>query len=227
MRLRQGDLIGAVLALAVVALFVRLGFWQIARLRERQAQNAIIAARRELPPVELPMHHFQADALRDRRAHARGVYDYARERVWGGRTFEGAPGVALLTPLRLSDGSAVFVDRGFAASPDAAHVDQARYREGDTVEVSGLILPAPRDRRDVNPEVLRDSLPYSLLPAVVQVDDSAAPHPPGLHRWPPPTLGSGSHLPYAIVWFSLALISMVGAAQLLWMRAREGMPPLA
>lgn len=215
MRLRQRDLIGTVFALTVAALFVRLGFWQIARLRERQAQNAIIAARRELPPVELPMHRLDADALRDRRAHAQGVYDYAHERLWTGRTFEGAPGVALLTPLRLSDGSAVFVDRGWVSSPDAAHVDAARYREADTVEVTGLVLPAPRDRGDVNPAVLRDSLPYPVAAVVLQLDDTAATRPAGLRRWRPPALGNGPHLSYAIQWFAFALIAVVGTVVVL------------
>lgn len=221
MRVRGRDLAGAVGALAVAALFVRLGFWQLARLRERQAHNAIIAARRAQPPVELPMHRLAADALRDRRALARGVYDYAQERVWSGRTYDGAPGVALLTPLRLSDGTAVFVDRGWASSPDAAHVDQARYREGDTVEVLGLVLPAPRDRGDVDPARLRDSLPYPVLPVVVQLSDSTAPHPQGLHRWRPPVLDNGSHLSYAIQWFSFALIVVVGTVGLLWKSTRS------
>lgn len=213
---RTRDVAGAVLALAVAALFVRLGFWQLARLEERRAQSAIIAERRALPPVELPMHRVAADALRDRRAQARGVYDYAHERVWTGRTYDGAPGVALLTPLRLSDGSAVFVDRGWASSPDAAHVDRERYREGDTVLVEGLVLPAPRDRGDVDPARLRDSVPYPLLPVVVQLNDTAAPHPVGLRRWRPPALGHGPHLSYAIQWFSFALIVVVGTAGLLW-----------
>ncbi|HMA41981.1 MAG TPA: SURF1 family protein [Gemmatimonadales bacterium] len=216
MSLRTRDVAGAVLALAVAALFVRLGFWQLARLDERRAQNAIIAERRALPPVELPLHRLAADALRDRRAQARGVYDYAHERVWTGRTYDGAPGVALLTPLRLSDGSAVFVDRGWASSPDAAHLDRERYREGDTVLVEGLVLPAPRDRGDVDPVRLRDSVPYPLLPVVVQLDDTAAPHPVGLHRWRPPVLNRGPHLSYAIQWFSFALIVVVGTIGLLW-----------
>lgn len=216
MSLRTRDVAGAVLALAVAALFVRLGFWQLARLDERRVQNAIIAERRALPPVELPLHRLAADALRDRRAQARGVYDYAHERVWTGRTYDGAPGVALLTPLRLSDGSAVFVDRGWASSPDAAHLDRERYREGDTVLVEGLVLPAPRDRGDVDPVRLRDSMPYPLLPVVVEVNDTAAPHPAGLHRWPPPVLNRGPHLSYAIQWFSFALIVVVGTIGLLW-----------
>ena len=216
MSLRTRDVAGAVLALAVAALFVRLGFWQLARLHDRQAQNAIIAKRRALPPVELPMHRLAADALRDRRARARGVYDYAHERVWTGRTYDGAPGVALLTPLLLSDGSAVFVDRGWASSPDAAHLDRERYREGDTVLVEGLVLPAPRDRGDADPARLRDSLPYPLLPVVVQLNDTAAPHPAGLHRWRLPAVNNGPHLSYAIQWFSFALIVFVGTVGLLW-----------
>lgn len=216
MSLRTRDVAGTVLALAMAALFVRLGFWQLTRLHERRAQNAIIAERRALPPVELPMHRLAADALRDRRAHARGVYDYLHERVWTGRTYDGAPGVALLTPLRLSDGSAVFVDRGWAGSPDASHLDRERYREGDTVIVEGLVLPAPRDRGDVDPVRLRDSIPYPLLPLVVQLNDTAAPHPPGLRRWRPPLLDNGPHLSYAIQWFSFALIIVVGTVGLLW-----------
>jgi surfeit locus 1 family protein len=221
MSLRPRDLAGAGFALLVAALFVRLGFWQLARLRERQAQNEIIATRRALPPVELPLPHLKPDALRDRRAHARGVYDYAHERVWTGRTFEGAPGVALLTPLRLADGSAVFIDRGFASSPDAAHVDAARYREGDTARVTGLVLPAPRDRGDVNPGVLRDSLPYPILPIIVQMNDTSAARPVGLRRWPSPALDNGPHVSYAIQWFCFALIAVVGSAAVLWRQARR------
>jgi surfeit locus 1 family protein len=213
--LHRRDLAGAIVALAIAAVFIRLGVWQVHRLSVRKAQNGTIAAARAAPPVELPEHRFAAAALRDRRAHARGSYDYAHQRIWTERTFQGAPGVALLTPLRLSDGSAVFVDRGFVSSPDARRVDASRYGEGDTVDVTGLVIPAPRDRGDVNPAALRDSLPYQLLDAVLLLDDTAAPHPRGLRRWPPPTLDNGPHLSYAIQWFSFATIVVVGVVVLL------------
>lgn len=215
MTLQRRDLAGTIAALAIAAVFIRLGVWQLHRLSERKAQNARIVAARAAPAVELPEHNFQPEAVRDRRAHARGVYDYAHERVWKGRTFDGAPGVALLTPLRLSDGSAVFVDRGWVPSPDAGHVDATRYREGDTADVTGLALPAPRDRGDVNPAALKDSLPYAVLDIVIQLDDTAAPHPTGLRRWRPPALDNGPHLSYAIQWFSFAAIVVVGVVVLL------------
>jgi len=215
MNLRRRDLGGAIFALAIAAVFARLGVWQLQRLAERKVENAAIRTARAAPPVELPEHNFAADALRDRRAHAHGVWDYGHERLWKGRTYDGAPGVALLTPLRLSDGSAVFVDRGFVPSPDAAHVDPARYREGDSADVTGLALPAPRDRGDVDPAALKDSLPYTSLAIVLQLDDTAAPHPPGLKRWRPPALDNGPHLSYAIQWFCFAAIVVVGVLVLL------------
>lgn len=215
MSLRRRDLAGAIFALAIAALFVRLGVWQLHRLAERKVENAAILAARAAPPVELPEHNFSADALRDRRAHAHGAWDYGHERLWKGRTYDGAPGVALLTPLLLSDGSAVFVDRGFVPSPDAQHIDAARYREGDSADVTGLALPAPRDRGDVDPGALKDSLPYAPLAIVVQLDDTAAPHPAGLKRWRPPALDNGPHLSYAIQWFCFAAIVIVGVVVLL------------
>ena len=215
MSLRRRDLAGAILALAVAALFVRLGVWQLNRLAERKVANAAIQAARALAPVDLPLHRIEPEVLRDRRAHARGVYDYTHERVWRGRTYDGAPGVALLTPLRLADGSAVFVDRGWVPSPDAAHVDATRYREGDSAEVMGLALPAPRDRGDVDPQALKDSLPYAVLSIVIQLNDSTAPHPTGLKRWRPPALDNGPHLAYAIQWFCFAGIVIVGVVVLL------------
>jgi surfeit locus 1 family protein len=219
--LRRRDLAAAILALAVAAVFARLGVWQLNRLADRKVRNMEIQAAHALAPVELPLHRVEPEVLRDRRAQAHGVYDYAHERVWRGRTYDGAPGVALLTPLRLSDGSAVFVDRGWVPSPDGLHVDATRYREGDSVDVSGLALPAPRDRGDVDPPALKDSLPYAVLRIVIQLNDSTAPHPAGLKRWHPPALDTGPHMAYAIQWFCFAAIVVVGVVVLLWKTAKS------
>jgi surfeit locus 1 family protein len=123
--------------------------------------------------------------------------------------------VALLTPLRLADGSAVFVDRGWVPSADARQIDATRLGEGVRAAIAGLALPAPRDRGDVDPVRLRDSLPYPVLPIVIQLDDTTAPHPAGLARWRTPPLDDGPHLSYAIQWFSFAGIAVFGTVALL------------
>lgn len=222
MTLERRDLAALLVALVLAAGCVRAGVWQLGRLRQRRARNAIVAAARARAPLVvngwLPL-----DSLRDRRLRVQGVYDYAGERQWHGRSYEGIPGVDLITPLRLADGSAILVDRGWAPSPDGYHVDQGAYREGDSADVVGLGMAAPRGRGDVDPATLRDSLPYKVLPVVIQqLPPSAAlyrPLPPLLRRWPVPELTDGPHLSYVVQWFSFALIIVVGS--LLLVRQRK------
>ncbi len=218
------DLAGLLIALGVAASCVGLGFWQLDRLRQRRERNTVIRAARERPPLEVTSA-LAADSARNRRLHARGVYDYAGERLWRPRTYEGVPGVALITPLRLVDGTGVLVDRGWAPSPDAYHVDQPAYREADSADVLGIGMAAPRARGDVDPMKLHDSVPYTLLPFILQeLPPSTALHrppPPGLIRWPPPELSDGPHLSYAVQWFSFAVIIMVGSAALVRKQCRQ------
>jgi surfeit locus 1 family protein len=219
-------------ALAVAAVCVRLGFWQLDRLHQRRARNAAVAAARQLAPLDLG-RGVGLDAARDRRLHGGGRYDYAHQLVWHGRSYEGIPGVDLLTPLRLADGGVVLVDRGWVPSPDAYHVDQSAYREADSAEVWGLALVASA-RSDANPAKLAAALPYPSLPFLLQelppaaltpragmTSTQAHPLPLGLRRWPAPELSDGPHLFYAIQWFCFALIIGVGSVALVRQRARE------
>ena len=224
MRIDRRDRVGLVVAFLVAAGCARLGVWQLDRLHQRRERNAVLFAARARPPLEVT-GTLPADSARDRRLQARGVYDYGHERLWRARSYEGVPGVDLVTPLRLADGAAVLVDRGWAPSPDAYHVDQPAYREGDSAVVLGLGMLAPRGRGDLDPGRLRDSLPYPLLPFVLQQLPSDGPAVPGsaalLIRWPIPALSDGPHLSYAIQWFSFAVIILVGSLALARKRAAE------
>ena len=194
-----------VAAILVATVCVFLGRWQLDRLAQRRARNAVLAARLALPPLPVG-RDILADSARQRRVVAQGVYDFSAERTWPGRSFQGTPGVALVTPLRLADGSAVLVDRGWAPSPDAFHVDHTLYREPDTATVTGIALIPPRGRGDV--------AVTGFLPFVIQLE-SADPARGLPRRWPSPTFDDGPHLSYAIQWFSFAVIALVGTAVLI------------
>ena len=231
--MRGRDLVGACLALLVAATCVRLGFWQIARLHQRLARNATARAGWALPPIEI-RENTPLDSVRNRRVYARGVYDFDHERLWRPHMLDEAPGVDLVTPLKLADGVAVLVDRGWVASADAFHVDERTYREPESADVVGLAFAAPRTRGDVDPATLKDSLPYTLLPFVVQQlpdcpsdasSSSCAPvasmAPSSIpRRLPRPELTNGPHLSYVIQWFSFAAIIVVGSIALFRKRAR-------
>ncbi|HLZ46245.1 MAG TPA: SURF1 family protein [Gemmatimonadales bacterium] len=200
--MQRRDVKLAVLAVVIAAGCVSAGIWQLRRLAARRARNAAAEARLALPPLDVH-RGLTADSARGRRVQATGSYDFGAEHTWPGRSFEGTPGVALITPLRLEDGAIVLVDRGWVYSPDAFHVDHTAYHETDTATVSGIALIPPRGRGDVSVT--------GYLPFVIQLE---GPDPSsGLpRRWPAPAFDNGPHLSYAIQWFSFALIALVGTA---------------
>ena len=221
MRPRGRDWLGVGLALLAVVLCIRLGFWQLSRLHQRQARNAVARTGWALPPVEID-GATRLDSVRNRRVHVRGVYDFDHEQVWRPHMLDEAPGVDLVTPLKLADGAVVLVDRGWVASDDAFHVDPRAYREPESADIVGLAFAAPRTRGDVDPVKLKDSLPYPLLPFVVQQLPESAEAPAGApRRLPPPELTNGPHLSYVIQWFSFALIILVGSVALFRRKARQ------
>jgi surfeit locus 1 family protein len=243
-------MIGTLLLLLVVAVCIRLGFWQLSRHEQRQAINAAVAARLVGEPVT------DVGALQDtaglfyRSATLHGTYDSDRSIVLPGRSLRGVPGVHLLTPLLPEGrGEAVLVNRGWVPSPDAATIDIADFVVHDTVLVHGLVLPFPggaeslaqRQPRtaagdgfqrvwfSIDAERLRAQFPYPLLPVTVQAlpaEGAAAAVVRGRYpaRLEPPPLDDGPHFGYALQWFGFALIGLIGWVALV-MRGRT--PPRA
>jgi surfeit locus 1 family protein len=219
-----------VVALVAAVVCIRLGIWQLHRLGERRAINSERAERLAIPVVEFDGQGALGAALAFRRAVAEGEFDFARELVVVGRSIRGVPGVHLVTPLRLSDGSALLVERGWVPSPDGRSVDLRSYREPSAARVTGLLLDRgapngapvwsdsawPRYLRRATPESVRSAYPYPLLDLVLrraEVNDSL---PHGLRLIPLPELSDGPHLSYAVQWFAFATIAVFGSAALLW-----------
>ena len=218
-------------ALLASILFVRLGFWQLARLRAKVQRNAAIAARQREPAVQFASLPRDTAAARYRRASAVGVFDYGAELVLSNRTYQGSPGADLVTPLRLAGSdTAVLVDRGWVYSPDGSSVDRARWREADTVSIVGYVeqyapdavsTSAARDprilrrisRREVSSRISYPLAPYYL----VQTGDTATSHPV---RREMPALDEGPHRSYAIQWFFFAATALVGAVAVWWRERR-------
>ena len=214
------------LAIALGALFVRLGVWQLDRRAERRAMNEGVHARLRVaagPFEELPA----TSEATNRRASVSGTPDFANEIIVTGRSRNGSPGVYLLTPLRVAGrDTAIIVNRGWVYSPDAATVDLARWRErrstfnGFIQRFPAAASPAASGGRPTStarvvrvptvPAIAR-LLPYPAYAFYLVAQDSAAGDSVPV-RLAPPVPSDGPHLSYAIQWFAFAAIALIGAA---------------
>ncbi|MBI2795736.1 MAG: SURF1 family protein [Gemmatimonadetes bacterium] len=223
---------GLVAVLAAAGM-VRLGVWQLHRLDERRAFNAILRARLDSSVVDLAALPADSASLAYRRVRLTGTYDQQHEFVLTGRTRRGSPGVFFVTPLRREgNDTAVLVNRGWVYSANAKDVaDPSRWRTGAVANVpawvdtwplggSGPVVvegkrpagaPVPVRRLDL--PALARLLPYPIEPyyAVLVGDTSAAAdttHPVPI---PLPAFDNeGSHKSYAIQWFFFALLALAG-----------------
>jgi surfeit locus 1 family protein len=162
-----------------------------------------------------------------RRASLGGIPDFDHEVVLAARSYQGSPGVYLLTPLRVpGTDTAVLVNRGWIYAPDGVNVDLRSWRES-TTHFDGYAELLPTHRGAYQNAVLRrDSriareldfaavsslLPYPVSPLylVATAADTTKPVAQRVVRLPPPALDEGPHLSYAIQWFSFAAIALVG-----------------
>jgi len=218
----------------MAAVFLRLGIWQLERRAERREANAAALAAREKPPLQLASGaDWTAAELSDRWVEATGVYDREHEVVLRGQSFQGTPGLLLVTPLRLKGSdSSVLVLRGFVPSPDAVRADLDSLVEPGTIRVRGVAAAIPSGNGQplqhagrttwarLDLAALRERLPYPLLPIVIrQAPDSALPRWP--RRLPPPEPSEGPHLNYAIQWLLFAGMAVAFAVLVVGRTGKE------
>ena len=240
--MRRSSLLFLVVAALVAALCVRLGVWQLGRLGQRRAANALVSSRLDSAVTTLDRLPADTALARYRRVRLRGTFDFDEELVLAGRSRQGSPGVNLLTPLRVAGrDTVVLVNRGWVYSPDALEVERGRWRERAEVELEGFVNTfqdptagpstvgsQPRTIRRLDPAAM-DSLVARPLPDYYVTATSPPLAPDGTPaaenaapvRLAPPPLDEGNHLSYAFQWFSFAAIALGGAGVVVWRGRRR------
>ena len=237
MKLRH--IVAALFVIGMSAVCVRLGFWQLSRLREKQAMNVTLRGALALPPVRIDDPRVEVAAVRGRRVEIRGTYDERHQFLLSGRANAGSPGVSVVTPFVIAGGSrAVLVERGWLYSDDASRANPERYPEPGARTVIGVaeslisgrggppLLAVRSDSaaiwsgRWLDGDTVAARVPYALAAFYVkQLPDSGLPAMPV--RRPPLPHDEAMHLGYAVQWFMFATILSIGSLILVWSRRRK------
>src|SRR5690606_3367382 len=233
-----------VLMLALMALFVTLGTWQVQRLAEKEALIATIEERFHEPPVEFPATEYWSgltpEALDYRPFELTGTYDHPQTVLIFTNLPDpagpyGGVGYWVMAPFMPEDGGIVWVNRGFVPDPLAeGYADGGAGPEGVvTIEAvarrperANSFTPGPNldTRREWvrDPERLSAFLDDpSIAVAPVTLDRVAGPEgelPQGgetLISFP------NRHLEYAGTWYLFAAITPIMLGFWLW-RQRKG-----
>ncbi len=225
-------LLPTVAAVAGIALFVSAGQWQHRRMAEKEALQAQFDAASAAAPSQLPVDaSVDWNAWRYRPVVADGTFDAPRQILIDNKVENGRAGYHVVTPLRMTDGRTVLVDRGWVAAgetrsqlPSAApppgavtvharvNIPTARY-----VELSGG-APVGGVWENLDPARVAKATGVALLPIVLE---QTAPLHPGdnlARAWPSPDFGIERHLIYMVQWY---LFATLVAGFWLWFNVRR------
>jgi cytochrome oxidase assembly protein ShyY1 len=202
-------------ALVLIALFIRLGVWQLSRADEKRE---IMAAAEAAPALV-----FQADMTQPERyaqLSVTGRFDTERHILLDNQVLKGRPGVHVWTPFKTDAGPWLLINRGWlpiAADRSLPVIETPSA----TLALSAQVNAAPRVGRKLGGQ---DQLKTNTWPQLVTYLDVAqisaamdlplrpwilqlAPESPGGfdgRQWSVVNFGPKKHLSYAWTWFSLA-----------------------
>lgn len=232
-------LLTTILVLAAAAVMARLGVWQLDRLAQRRVFNERVIAQQEADPLTLDAAALNSDlySMEYRSVIVSGRWlpedeIVLRNQVWLDE-FGSHLGVKLYTPL-LIEGTqlAILVERGWIPAENAELPSRAVYTGEGVVTVTGQLRRAetdfglgsalrpdptlgPDEQRletwnNLDLERVAQQSSVELLPVYLQrVPDSRESEPP-FAQPPRLDLSEGSHLGYAVQWFTFALILLAG-----------------
>lgn len=226
------------LTLFFFSVFTALGVWQLERLSWKLDLIARVNERVHAPVMPIPAEADWAavNATDDEYRHvsARGHFLNDKEALVYASTERG-PGYWVMTPLQLDSGAVVYVNRGWVPTDRKDVASRAEGEiAGETVvkgllridEPGGTLLRSndPDDGRWHSRDVLAmgDKADLDRV-APFFIDADATPNAGGL-----PVGGltvvsfRNSHLSYALTWFALAALSIVGGIILFRAEVRRG-----
>lgn len=217
---------GMIPSLAVVALlplFLYLGYWQLQRAEEKRLLQSEYDTRANGPAVLVESRVQRADELQFYRVTAKGYYETGHQILIDNRVHQGRAGYHVITPLRLQDSEVrLLVNRGWIALGESRDRLPAIDTPAGLQQISGVAtvpsekhftLGAPepgwqRVWQNIDMARYSASVPFPVQPVVVLLDPTVVAG--GFTRdWSRLDTGISVHQGYAFQWFMLAVALVV------------------
>lgn len=203
------------LALVLVTpLSVVAARWQWSRHLERDALNQAVLAAERAEPVAwqrlLGDGYSTADEWR--RVSAVGTWLPDGQLLVRKQVVDRAVGFTVMTPLRATDGSLLYVARGWVRAAEDAIPAPPGGEVRVVLRIRGINGEGPMGAPDlpvgqvnrIDPAVLASGAPHA--PALFELID---PVPAGLTPLPWPELSDGPHVSYTVQWILIGLTGIV------------------
>jgi surfeit locus 1 family protein len=207
-----------VLILIVVAVTVRLGFWQRDRAHQKEALNAQIVAHENAPAQRVGAQPLPLKDIEFHRVDARGEFMPERVVYLDNRPYNDQPGFYVVMPLKLEGGGVVLVNRGWLPRnlSDRTGIEPYQTPKG-VIDVLGIARANPsqafelghggsaahqeiRQNLDIAAYARETGLP--LQPFVIQQTGDTGDKL--VRDWPAPTLGVERNYGYMFQWWGMA-----------------------
>jgi surfeit locus 1 family protein len=225
------------IVLVGIGLAIRLGIWQLDRNAQRQAFISHVQTVRAMPVLDLNQRLLPTDldSMEYRQVTATGEYDFEHQVALRNQVrprMSGTdPGIALITPLILSDGQVVLVERGWIPINYDTPALWRQFDEPGTINLEGIIrlsmekgefgsalldpTLSPGETHldfwnNVNLIRLQDQFPYPVLSVYIQQAPGTNLEALPYRLMEQPDLDPGAHIGFALQWFFYAGLLLIG-----------------
>lgn len=212
----------ALIILIVMAVTVRLGFWQRDRAHQKEQLNARIVAFENAPAQRVSAAPIALKDVEFHRVQARGTFLPDQVVYLDNRPYQDQPGFYVVMPLKLDDGGVVLVNRGWLPRNLADRTGIEPYlTPGGEVDIEGIARANASQafelgrggsdaklkiRQNLSVAAYATETGLPLQPFVIQQSNNTGDKL--VRDWPAPTMGVDTNYGYMLQWWGMAAAAL-------------------
>lgn len=221
----EPNLLLTIVAIAAMALFLSLGFWQLDRAKEKEQILADLQQKLQSQPISLQRLSGKSQERQYQPVQFSGIYDNKQQFLLDNRTRKGRAGYEVITPVKIPDIKKwVLVNRGWIrAGHDRRLLPKLKSVFGSqTIHgiirmplAKGFVLKAenlqqekwPKRLQQLDFKLIAQELNQPVYPFVVLLDKNA--NHGFVRDWKFINMIPAKHIGYAVQWFAFAAVLFI------------------